>query len=91
MLTAKMAAAQLGISSSKLYELAAQRRIAHFRIGGKLLFEQNDLDTFKKAARVETASARIALPPVQRRPLRLKHVLLAREETLAPVTSGRNV
>jgi len=39
----KAAARQLGISVSKLYQLVASRQISHYRIGGKILFSQQDI------------------------------------------------
>jgi excisionase family DNA binding protein len=37
-LTVAAAAKRIGVSSSKIYQLVAERRIAHFRVGGKTSF-----------------------------------------------------
>jgi excisionase family DNA binding protein len=50
MLSVAQAAARLGISRSKAYEL--KTRIPHYKIGGKILFDERDLDTFKESCRV---------------------------------------
>jgi len=73
MLSVKAAARRLGISSSTLYQLVARRRIAHFRVGGKLLLDELDLNAFRAACRVAAApsQSRVAAPPP-----RLKHIRL---------------
>ena len=79
----KTAAAKLGISPSKVYQLTGRRQVSFYRIGGKILFEDADLERYKKAARVEAVPVKVSAPPVRRRTIALKHVLLAREGTSA--------
>jgi excisionase family DNA binding protein len=72
MLSVKAAAHRLGISSSTLYQLVARRQIAHFRVGGKVLLDEADLNAFRAACRVAAASSesRAPMPPP------LKHIKL---------------
>ena len=51
MLTAADVAAQLGLSKRKVYELAASGRLAHYRFGDAVRFEQADVDTYRAACR----------------------------------------
>ena len=58
MLTPAQAAERVGISVSLIYQLCAERRLPHFRIGGdgrrgKLLIDEADLETFLSACRVD--------------------------------------
>ena len=55
MLSVKSAAATLGISASKLYALVEEHAIPHFRIGGKILFDSEDVNAWKQNCRVGTA------------------------------------
>ena len=55
MLSVKNAAAALGISASKLYALVQEHAIPHFRIGGKILFDSEDVETWKQSRRVGVA------------------------------------
>lgn len=46
----------LGVSPTTVYGLVADQRIAHFRVGrgrGAIRFEREDVEAFRKAARVE--------------------------------------
>ena len=72
-LSVKTAARRLGISASKLYQLAACRKISHYRIGGKILFSDDDIAAFLNGCRVGVAATATATP--QPRP-RLKHLNL---------------
>lgn len=72
----KAAARRLGISVSKLYQLAAQHRIGHYRIGGKILFSEQDITTFLAGCRVSVAAAPAAATPIPRP--QLKHVRVGR-------------
>jgi excisionase family DNA binding protein len=72
-LPVKAVARRLGISVSKLYQLAASRKISHYRIGGKLLFSQEDISAFLSGCRVGVAAA--AATPQSRPPL--KHLDLS--------------
>ncbi len=58
MLTPAQAAERVGISVSLIYQLCAERRLPHFRIGGdgrrgKLLIDEADLESFLSACRVD--------------------------------------
>jgi excisionase family DNA binding protein len=60
-LTIKQAAERTGMSTSLLYQLCAERRLPHFRLGregkrGKILIEEADLDAFLAASRVEAGT-----------------------------------
>jgi excisionase family DNA binding protein len=52
MLSVKAAAAMLGISPSKLYALVHEQAITHFRIGGKILFDTDELEAWKQKCRI---------------------------------------
>ena len=57
-LTIKDAADRSGMSTSLLYQLCAERRLPHFRLGregkrGKILIEEADLKAFLATCRVE--------------------------------------
>jgi len=67
----KEAVKVLGISQSKLYEFVAARRIAHYRIGGKILFADEDLAVYLQGCRVERAEEKT---PLLRPHVRLKHL-----------------
>lgn len=63
--TIKQAADRTGMSTSLLYQICAERRLPHFRLGrdgkrGKILIEESDLDAFLLASKVE---AGIKAPP----------------------------
>ena len=56
--TIRQAAERTGLSTSLLYQICAERRLPHFRLGrdgkrGKILIEEADLDAFLAASRVE--------------------------------------
>lgn len=81
-LSAKQAARQLGISRSKLYELAAARKVPHYRIDGKLLFEAEDLATYKLSCRVGPTPAPRMFPRLKHiRPAAAKHASSRDPET----------
>jgi excisionase family DNA binding protein len=59
--TIKQAAERTGMSTSLLYQICAERRLPHFRLGrdgkrGKILIEESDLDAFLAASRVEAGA-----------------------------------
>ena len=61
-LTPKQAATRAGVSASLIYQLCAERRLKHFRVGGegrrgKLLIDDEDLDRFLDSCRVEDDAA----------------------------------
>lgn len=79
-LTIHQAADRAGLSTSLLYQLCAERRLPHFRLGregkrGKILIEEADLEAFLTTCRVG-AGAELApalrhitqTPPSGRRP-----------------------
>jgi excisionase family DNA binding protein len=73
-MTVSEAAKRIGVSASKLYQLVAARKIAHYRIGGKIVFGEDDLAAFLAVCHVDAATAAPAraLPPAPR----LKHLSL---------------
>jgi excisionase family DNA binding protein len=65
-MTVTQAAEKIGISPSKLYQLAGNRQIAHYRIGGKIIFSEQDVAAFLEACRVGTAAPVMRkAPPVR--------------------------
>jgi excisionase family DNA binding protein len=57
-LTINQAADRTGLSTSLLYQLCAERRLPHFRLGregkrGKILIEEADLEAFMATCKVE--------------------------------------
>jgi excisionase family DNA binding protein len=59
MLTVKQAAARAGVSVSLIYQLCDERRLPHYRPGGKgkrgkILISPRDLDAFMESIRVES-------------------------------------
>lgn len=73
-LSVRDAAKRLGVSISKLYQLAAAKKIGHYRIGGKILFSPQDVESFLTGCRVGVAAAPVATTRLSRP--RLKHVRL---------------
>ena len=58
MFRVKEAAEKLGISPSKLYQMAQRREISHLRVpppNGRILFTQADLDAYLARCRVEVS------------------------------------
>ncbi len=53
MLTVKQSAQKLGVSLSKMYNIIDTQRIAYYRIGGKIMLLEEDLDAYLKSCRVE--------------------------------------
>jgi excisionase family DNA binding protein len=66
---------RIGISPSKLYQLVAARKIGHYRIGGKIIFHEDDIAAFLADCRITTVPTETA-PAIPR--LRLKHINLSR-------------
>lgn len=52
MLTAKQVAEMLGLSRSKVYELASSAKLPSYRFDGALRFASSDVETFIAASRV---------------------------------------
>ena len=73
-MTVTEAARKIGISTSKLYQLVAARQIAHYRVGGKIVFSEDDITSFLASCRVPTVTTSVA-PPSSK--LRLKHLSLS--------------
>ena len=72
-MTVAQAAKQIGISESKLYQLVAARAIAHFRVGGKILFSDADVEAYLESCHVGAVTSTVTAPRVQ---LKLKHLSL---------------
>jgi excisionase family DNA binding protein len=53
MFTVKKSAEILGISLSKMYEVVQKRRISHYRIEGKIMLDEADLQAYLKTCRIE--------------------------------------
>jgi excisionase family DNA binding protein len=55
---------RLRLSRAKLYYLVGQRRIGHYRIDGKILFREADIEAFlaKKHVEPATPAATVAAP-----------------------------
>jgi len=75
-MTVSEAAKRIGISASKLYQLVSARHIAHYRVGGKIIFSESDVDAYLATCRVgAAATAGRANITSASRP-RLKHLKL---------------
>lgn len=72
-MTVNEAAKKIGISTSKLYQLVSTRQIAHYRVGGKIIFSDEDVIAYLESCHVGTAKWQAAVPT---RNLQLKHVIL---------------
>ncbi len=73
-MTIAQAAGKIGVSMSKLYQLVAAQAIAHYRVGGKILFSEADVAAYLESCRVGTVARMTTVPRAQ---LRLKHVRLS--------------
>jgi excisionase family DNA binding protein len=74
-MTVAQAAKRIGISASKLYQLTGARAISHYRVGGKILFTDADVDAYLAKCRVGAVTQTVTAPRV---PLKLKHLSLPR-------------
>lgn len=74
MLTIREAAKRLGISRSKLYGMTSRREIAFYRVGGKILFTEEQLKEFLDACLVHKSERAEAPkpPPVSLKPRHLE-------------------
>jgi excisionase family DNA binding protein len=75
MLRVREAAERLKCSEALVYELCAQRRLAHVRLGlgrGTIRIRPEDLDAFISGAAVRTANP----PAPKSAPVKLKHLRL---------------
>jgi excisionase family DNA binding protein len=52
-MTVKKTAERIGISTSKLYQLASSRAIGFYRIGGKIVFTEEDINAYLASCRVQ--------------------------------------
>ena len=88
------AARRIGISPSKVYQLASARRISHYRIGGKIVFTEADVLAFLDACHVVVttgaAGGMPAVPPPPRAAFNLRHVALGPGGTRGPGSGGRS-
>jgi excisionase family DNA binding protein len=74
MVSVTQAASRLGLSRSTVYGLAARRVIAHYRMGGKIVFAEADLSAYLESCRVSVEDKQFRPPPPQRP--KLRHVQL---------------
>ena len=65
-ITAREAAARLGLSSRKLYELAASGKLACYRFGGAVRFDRADLEAYRASCRSPVTT--LAKPPIEAAP-----------------------
>jgi excisionase family DNA binding protein len=72
-MTVSEASRRIGISRSKLYQLVAARKITHYRVGGKIIFHEDNLIAFLDASRI--AAAQTSVSDILPR-LKLKHIRL---------------
>jgi excisionase family DNA binding protein len=72
-MTVTEASKRIGISPSKVYQLAADRKITHYRIGGKIVFHDDDIEAFLAGCRIPTVANETASPMPR---LKLKHITL---------------
>ena len=56
MYSVKETAKRLGISRAKLYAMVAARELTHFKIGGKILFDEAAIAEFLARCRIEVAN-----------------------------------
>jgi excisionase family DNA binding protein len=63
MLTVKQGSQRLGVSLSKMYEIIARQKIAHYRIEGKIMLSEEDLDSYLKSCRIEAGARTPARSP----------------------------
>lgn len=66
-------AKRIGVSSSKLYQLVSARAISHYRIGGKIVFSDQDVDAYLQSCRVGAVTPVVTAPRIA---IKLKHVTL---------------
>ena len=72
-MTVAETAKKIGVSCSKLYQLVAARAIAHYRIGGKIIFADQDIDAYLASCRVGAVTPTVTAPRMHPK---LKHVNL---------------
>jgi excisionase family DNA binding protein len=72
-MTVAEVAKKIGVSCSKLYQLVSARAIAHYRIGGKIVFFDSDVDAYLASCRVGSVTPSVTAPRMHPK---LKHVSL---------------
>jgi excisionase family DNA binding protein len=72
-MTVREASGRIGISASKLYQLVAAHKIAHYRVGGKILFQDDDIAAFLAGCRVTVAPPKTIIHSPR---FKLKHIRL---------------
>lgn len=72
-MTVAEAAKKIGVSCSKLYQLVSTRAIAHYRVGGKIVFSDNDVDAYLASCRVGAVTPAVTTPRMQPK---LRHISL---------------
>jgi excisionase family DNA binding protein len=72
-MTVAEVAKKIGVSCSKLYQLVSARAIAHYRIGGKIVFFDSDVDAYLASCRVGAVTPSVTAPRMHPK---LKHVSL---------------
>jgi excisionase family DNA binding protein len=72
LLTVAETAERLHVSRSKVYGMASRREIGHYRLGGKILFSEQQIQSYLDSMLVPAAEAPKEKPP----PVRLKHLSL---------------
>ena len=72
-MTVAQAADRIGISGSKLYQLISARAITFYRVGGKIIITDADVDAYVASCRVEAVTHKAAAPREQ---VKLKHLRL---------------
>jgi excisionase family DNA binding protein len=72
-MTVAEAAEKIGVSSSKLYQLASARVISHYRIGGKIVLSDQDVEAYLALCRVGAVTPAVTAPRMHPK---LKHLTL---------------
>ncbi len=73
-MTVAEAAQKIGISASTLYQQVAARKISHYRVGGKIVFSEADVDAYLASCRVAAVAPQATAAP--RVDVKLKHISL---------------
>jgi excisionase family DNA binding protein len=75
-MTVAVAAKRIGISVSKVYQLVAAGRISYYRVGKKILFQDEDVAAFLSSCRVAASPAETISHAPR---FKLKHIQLSGE------------
>lgn len=79
MLTVKQVSAALGVSATCVYQLVAQGKLAHHRIGlgrGAIRISEIDLKLYLDSCRQELQAGAIPFRPMSAKPTYFKHLNL---------------